>query len=127
MSEHPTAGSRLAVNELVFVGLNGRVVALDRETGDEVWKWEPATRGHKGFVALVVDGDRVLVSDNGYIYCLEATTGRQLWHNPLTGYGTGIAVVATAASSSGQSASAAGAALAAQQAAAAAATVAATS
>jgi len=106
----------MTINELVFVGLNGKVVALNRDTGDEVWKWEPTTRGHQGFVALVVDGDRLVVSDNGYIYCLEATTGRQLWHNPLTGYGTGIAVVATAASSSGQFAAGA-AALAAQQAA----------
>jgi outer membrane protein assembly factor BamB len=112
----------MTVNELVFIGINGIVVALDRETGDEVWKWQPSTR--MGFVSLVVDGDRLVVSDNGYIYCLEAMTGRQLWHNPLTGYGTGIAIVATAASSSGQPVSAA-AALAAQQAAASAAVIAA--
>ena len=126
MAELPPTASRLTVNELVFVGLNGRVVALDRETGDEVWNWQPNTRGHKGFVALVVDGDRLVVSDNGYVYCLEATTGRQLWHNPLTGYGTGIAVVATAAGSSGQSALAAAAQAAQQEAAAGAAVIATT-
>ncbi|HMF12173.1 MAG TPA: PQQ-binding-like beta-propeller repeat protein [Gemmataceae bacterium] len=104
----------MTIHDLVFIGLNGRVVALHRETGDEVWKWQPSTSGHKGFVALVADGDRLILSDNGYIYCLEALTGRQLWHNPLTGYGTGIAIVATAASNSGQSAAGA-AAMAARQ------------
>jgi outer membrane protein assembly factor BamB len=106
----------MTINDFVFIGLNGRVFALHRDTGDEVWKWEPATLGHKGFVSLVVDGDRLIVSDNGYIYCLEALTGQQLWHNPLTGYGTGIAVVATAVGGSGHSPAGA-AAMAAQQAA----------
>jgi outer membrane protein assembly factor BamB len=105
----------MAINDLVFIGLNGRVIALHRDTGDLVWKWAP-TSTTAGFVALVVDGDRLIVSDNGYIYCLEALTGQQMWHNPLTGYGTGIAIVATAGTSSGQSA-AGGAAMAAQQAA----------
>src|SRR5262249_22446764 len=89
-------------SDLVFVGLNGRVVALNRETGDEVWQWVPATSGHRGFVALTVDSDRLIASDNGYIYCLDARTGQEVWHNPLTGYGTGIAVVVTGRSSSGQ-------------------------
>jgi outer membrane protein assembly factor BamB len=106
----------MTINDLVFIGLNGRVFALHRDTGDEVWKWQPPTSTHQGFVALAVDGDRLIVSDNGYIYCLEALTGQQLWHNPLTGYGTGIAVVATAGGGSGQSAAGA-AAMAAQQAA----------
>jgi outer membrane protein assembly factor BamB len=105
----------MTINDLVFVGLNGRVIALHRDTGDLIWKWAPTTTT-AGFVAMVVDGDRLIVSDNGYIYCLEALTGQQMWHNPLTGFGTGIAIVATAASSSGHSAAGA-AALAAQQAA----------
>ena len=112
----------MTINDLVFVGLNGRVFALHRDTGDLVWKWAPTTTT-AGFVALVVDGDRLIVSDNGYIYCLEALTGQELWHNPLTGYGVGIAIVATAGSNRGQSAAGA-AAVAAQQAASMAATTA---
>jgi len=104
----------MSVNDLVFVGLNGRVVALQRDTGDLVWKWAPKTTA-AGFVAFVVDGDRLFVSDNGYIYCLDAMTGDELWHNPLTGFGTGIAMLATATVGSGQPAPAA--AMAAQQAA----------
>ena len=105
----------MSVNDLVFVGLNGRVIALHRDTGDLVWKWAPASTA-AGFVAFVVDGNRLFVSDNGYIYSLDALTGEELWHNPLTGFGTGIAVVATAAAGSGQPPAAA-AAIAAQQAA----------
>jgi outer membrane protein assembly factor BamB len=105
----------MTVNELVFVGLNGRVIALQRDTGDLVWKWAPKTTT-AGFVAFVVDGDRLFVSDNGYIYCLDAVTGEVLWHNPLTGFGTGIAMVATATAAGGQP-TAAAAAMAAQQAA----------
>jgi outer membrane protein assembly factor BamB len=104
----------MSVNDLVFVGLNGRVIALQRDTGDLLWKWAPTTTA-AGFVAFVVDGDRLFVSDNGYIYCLDALTGEEIWHNPLTGFGTGIAVVATATAVSAQPAAAA--ALAAQQAA----------
>ena len=105
----------MSVNDLVFVGLNGRVIALHQDTGDLVWKWAPTTTT-AGFVAFVVDGNRLFVSDNGYIYCLDALTGEELWHNPLTGFGTGIAVVATATAGSGQPPAAA-AAIAAQQAA----------
>jgi outer membrane protein assembly factor BamB len=105
----------MTVNDLVFVGLNGRVIALQRDTGDLVWKWSPTTTA-AGFVAFAVDGDRLFVSDNGYIYCLDAVTGEEQWHNPLTGFGTGIAVVATATAGGGQPAASA-AAMAAQQAA----------
>ena len=105
----------MTVNDLVYVGLNGRVAALHRDTGDLIWKWAPTTTA-AGFVAFVVDGDRLIVSDNGYIYCLDALTGEELWHNPLTGYGTGVAMVATASCGSGQHAAGA-AAMAAQQAA----------
>jgi len=78
----------MGVNDLVFVGLNGRVIALHRDTGDLVWKWAPTTTT-AGFVAFVVDGNRLFVSDNGYIYCLDPYTGKILWHNPLKGYGRG--------------------------------------
>jgi len=36
-----------------------------------------------------LDGDRLIVSTNGYIYCLDPLTGVIRWHNPLKGYGGG--------------------------------------
>ncbi len=74
------------IEELVFVGLNGYALALDRRTGDLVWKNSDM---HSGYVTLLLDGDRLIVSTNGYIYALDPLTGKTLWHNPLKGFGQG--------------------------------------
>src|SRR5437764_9288708 len=74
------------LENLVFVGLNGYAVALDRNTGEIVWS---NNEMKSGYVSLLLDGDRLIVSTNGYIYCLDPLTGQILWNNPLKGYGTG--------------------------------------
>ena len=76
----------MKVEQLIFVGLNGYALALDRDTGEIVWD---NSRMHSGYVSLLLDGDRLIVSTNGYIYCLDPSTGEILWHNPLRGYGMG--------------------------------------
>lgn len=76
----------LTINDLVFVGLNGYAVALDRDSGEIVWS-NDKMRG--GYVTLLLDGDRLICSTNGYMYCLDPLTGSILWHNPMTGYGVG--------------------------------------
>jgi outer membrane protein assembly factor BamB len=76
------------VNQLVFVGLNGYVIALNRENGEIAWSSEKLKSGH---VSLLLDGDRLIVSANGYLYCLDPSTGGILWENPLHGYGLGVA------------------------------------
>jgi outer membrane protein assembly factor BamB len=76
----------MRIDELVFVGLNGYALALDRNTGEIVWS---NAEMHAGYVTLLLDGDRLIVSTNGYIYCLDPLTGQILWHNPLKGYGVG--------------------------------------
>jgi len=76
----------MTVDQLVFVGLNGYALALDRETGEIVWS---NNEMKSGYVTLLLDGDRLIVSTNGYIYCLDPLTGTTLWHNPLKGYGAG--------------------------------------
>jgi len=40
-------------------------------------------------VSSLLDGDRLIVSSNGYMYCLDPLTGETMWHNPLKGYGMG--------------------------------------
>lgn len=83
------------IEDIVFIGLNSRVAALDRESGELVWQWQcPKPRGAK-FVSLLVDSDRLIVSVDGYSYCLDSLTGQQLWHNPLKGFRTGFASIAT--------------------------------
>lgn len=79
---------------MIHVGFNSRVAALDRETGELVWKWK-CPKG-SGFAALLLDGDRLIVSVQGYTYCLDPLTGAQLWYNPLTGMGVGTPCLASA-------------------------------
>jgi outer membrane protein assembly factor BamB len=91
----------VSIDQLIFVGLNGYVVALDRDTGEVVWscselKW--------GYVSLLLDGDRLIVSTNGYLFCLDPRTGAVLWQNPLRGYGVGVAQLASVRGQSSQAA-----------------------
>jgi PQQ-like domain len=83
---------------LVFVALNGRVVALHRNSGKIRWRWQAAKAG--AYMTLLPDRDRLVVSAGGYIYCLDTLTGEELWDNPLTGFGVGVAALATVRSHS---------------------------
>ena len=82
----------MKTTELVFVGIGRSVVALNRATGEQVW----ATR-IKGydFVNVVLDGGSIFATCCGEIFCLDPLTGKVLWHNPLKGFGTGLASIAT--------------------------------
>src|SRR4051794_21501646 len=88
-----------SVDQLVFVGLNGRVAALDRDSGEVIWYCSELT---SGYTTLLLDGDRLIVSTNGYLYCLDPQTGRIVWKNPMTGYGTGIAHLVSVRGRSGE-------------------------
>ncbi len=75
---------------VVFVGLNGRVAALDRNTGTIIWDWR-SPKPRRGYVSLLLLDERHLIASvNGYTYCLDPQTGRQLWFNKLSGFGTGV-------------------------------------
>src|SRR3954467_11103686 len=84
----------MTIDQLIFVGLNGYAVALDRDTGEIVWSNDQMKRG---YVSLLLDGDQLIVSTNGYMYCLDPLTGDILWHNPLRGYGGGAPTAITSA------------------------------
>src|SRR5215467_10629864 len=79
-------------SDLVFVGIRGSVVALDRSKGNQVWATH--LKGWN-FVNVVLQNEVVLASCQGEIYCLDPLTGNTLWHNPLKGFGTGLATIAT--------------------------------
>ncbi len=80
--------------ELVFVGFNAKVAALDRRTGEIIWRWS-APKG-SGYVSLLLDGDSLFAAVNGYTYCLDPRSGQQLWLNPMKGFGLGVTSIATA-------------------------------
>jgi outer membrane protein assembly factor BamB len=88
-----------SVDQLVFVGLNGWVAALNRDSGEIAWF---CSELNSGYTTLLLDGDRLIASTNGYLYCLDPETGKVLWSNPMTGYGTGIAHLVSVRGQSGQ-------------------------
>jgi outer membrane protein assembly factor BamB len=91
----------MTVDQLIFVGFRGYAMALHRDNGEIVWC---NSQMHSGYVSMLLDGDRLIVSTNGYMYCLDPLTGKILWHNPLTGYGTGVAHLVSVRGQSSQSA-----------------------
>ena len=88
------ATRRTAERELVYVGIKGFVVALDQTSGEVAWSTE--LRRGSSFVPIVVEGSRVIAVSGGEVTCLDAATGRLLWHNPLKGYGMSYAMIAGA-------------------------------
>ena len=114
-SEPITSNSNLSLLDLVFLGFNSRVVALHRETGAVMWDWK-SPKGTSNHVAVMLDGDIVIASVQGYAYGIDALTGEQMWFNPLKGYGLGIPSLASIRANSGSAGAAA--IIAAQQAAA---------
>ena len=74
----------MTIDQLIFVGLNGYAVALDRDTGEIVWSNDELK---SGYVTLLLDGDRLIVSTGGYLFCLDPLTGKSLWNNEMKGYG----------------------------------------
>jgi len=44
-----------------------------------------------------LDGGRVFATCCGEIFCLDPLAGEVLWHNPLKGFGIGLATIATEA------------------------------
>ena len=88
----------MTVDQLIFIGLNGYALALNRDTGEIVWS---NNKLESGPVTLLLDGDRLIVSTGGYIFCLDPLTGEIRWSNPLKGYG--LAAPAALVSVRGQS------------------------
>jgi outer membrane protein assembly factor BamB len=78
---------------LLYIGVRGTVLALDRRTGGEVWR---APLKGSDFVNLVKEGDQLLAATRGEIFCLDARTGALIWSNGLRGMGYGIVSIAGA-------------------------------
>jgi outer membrane protein assembly factor BamB len=78
------------LENIVFVGLNRRVAALDMNTGEILWDWKAPKPG-SGYVSLLLPNEtHLIVSVMGYTYCLNPLTGEQLWYNELDGFGVGV-------------------------------------
>jgi outer membrane protein assembly factor BamB len=75
-------------SDIAYVGIKGTVLALDRAGGAIIW--QTRLKGSE-FVNLVAVADDVLALTVGELFCLDAVTGSIKWHNPLKGFGTGLA------------------------------------
>jgi len=81
------------LEELIFVAFNARAMAVDRYDGAVLWRFK-IPKG-SGFVALLLDGDRLIVSSNGYTYGLDPWRGTVLWSQEFTGEGMGVPSLAS--------------------------------
>jgi outer membrane protein assembly factor BamB len=80
-------------SSFIFLGVKGRVIALDRATGQQLWNTELKAGD---FVNLVVDEELVIAATRGEVFGLDANSGKILWRNGLPGMGFGLISVATA-------------------------------
>jgi outer membrane protein assembly factor BamB len=85
----------MKTSELVFVGIRGSVVALNKSTGQLIWSKRLKSYD---FVNVIVEEDKVLATTYGEIFCLDALNGQLLWQNQLKGFGIGITTIVTARS-----------------------------
>jgi outer membrane protein assembly factor BamB len=81
------------MQNMIFIGIRGYAVALDRATGQEVWR--TSLKG-SDFVTLALAGRDVLAASRGRLYCLEAASGMVRWQNELSGLGWGLVSIAGA-------------------------------
>lgn len=70
----------LAGGDRLYVGMSGVVLALDKNTGEEVWRTE-ISKG--AFLNVVLLGKEVLVGATKGLICLDAQTGEVRWRNEL--------------------------------------------
>lgn len=80
--------------ELLFIGVSGKVLALDADTGTEVWRTK--LKG-SGTVLLHRDDHRLYASVSGELFCLDPDNGGMRWHEKLKGLGLGLVSMATSA------------------------------
>jgi len=80
----------VATSSLLFVGIKGSVVALDQSSSEEVWT---ARLDGSDFVNLAVQDSCIYATTRGEVFCLSAVSGEIRWHNPLKGFGLGLATI----------------------------------
>lgn len=73
--------------DLLVIGVGGHAVAIDPETGTELWRTKLKT---SSFITVYPAGPRVFAGAGGELFCLDAASGNILWHNKLRGLGLGV-------------------------------------
>lgn len=76
----------------VFVGIKNSVVALDDQSGVEVWHTQ--LRG-SDYVTVLWDGQSLFAANSGEVWRINPATGELIWHNGLKGLGRGLVTLAS--------------------------------
>ena len=71
----------------LFIGIGGHVVALDPDSGSEIWRQKLSATG---LATVAVHGDALFGAAAGELCRLDPLTGRILWRNKLRGLGLGV-------------------------------------
>ena len=82
------------LGRVLFVGGHGYVTAIDKESGDEIWRTSLKGSGY-GFVNVLLEGERIFAASGGKLYCLSADNGDVWWTNSMPGLGYGVYSFAT--------------------------------
>jgi outer membrane protein assembly factor BamB len=77
----------------LFVGIKGRVIAVDRRSGETLWSTH--LKGSQ-FVTVAVENGAVYAGTSGRLFCLDPSTGSVRWTNELPGMGYGLICIAGA-------------------------------
>lgn len=75
----------------LFVGTHGRVIAVDRASGETIWTTD--LKGSDFVDVMLVDGD-LYAASKGRLYRLDPASGDVLWRNDLAGTGWNIVSIA---------------------------------
>ena len=74
-------------SETLFIGIGSHVVAIDPNTGSELWRTKLKS---SSFITLRHTGTRIFAGAAGELFCLDSASGQILWRNKLKSLGLGI-------------------------------------
>jgi outer membrane protein assembly factor BamB len=80
----------MSTKDILLLGLKGRVTAVSKSNGRQLWSTRLEGGMGNGFVTLLCEDSRVFAYANGHLHCLDLASGTMLWRNDLPGLGYGI-------------------------------------
>lgn len=80
------AGAPVADGDTVFTAVGGRIYALERETGNLLWRYPAGVPLESNFrTGLTLSNGRIVAaSDQKVVYCVDAKTGQLAWQASAT-------------------------------------------
>lgn len=73
--------------DLVFVGSNGYLLAVDPKSGEQLW-FTSLPRGGYAFVSTLLYDDVLYAASNGRIWSINPDNGEVIWNMALSGMGS---------------------------------------